>query len=211
VTQPHLQLVDTRGHATGVSSCLLCKATVETIGERPRCPRCLTRVRIRQPESLQRTTALLLAAALLYIPANLLPIMNFQKLGSGDDQTILSGVVHLAEGGFWGLATVVFVASVVVPVLKFIGLGFLVATVRFGWASSRLAATRVHHIVEVVGRWSMIDVFTIALLVALVQLGLLASVEAGPGALYFALVVVLTMLASQTFDPRLLWDTEENR
>ena len=211
MTQPHLHLVETRGHVTGVSSCLLCKATVEMIGDRPRCPRCLTRVRIRQPESLQRTAALLLAAALLYIPANLLPIMNFQKLGSGDAQTILSGVVHLAEGGFWGLATVVFVASVVVPLLKFTGIGFLVATVQFRWSSSRRAATRVHHIVEVVGRWSMIDVFTIALLVALVQLGLLASVEAGLGALYFALVVVLTMLASQTFDPRLLWDTEGNQ
>jgi len=180
------------------------------IGDRPRCPRCRTRVQIRQPESLQRTTALLVAAAVLYIPANFLPIMNFQKLGHGEPQTILSGVVHLAEGGFWGLATVVFVASIVIPVLKLIGISFLVATVRFRWSGSRVAATRVHHIVEIVGRWSMIDVFTIALLVALVQLGLLASVEAGDGALYFALVVVLTMLASQTFDPRLLWDTEKD-
>lgn len=197
-----------RGEEMGLGSCLLCNATVEMIGGRSRCPRCASRVRVRMPESLQRTTALLMAAAILYIPANLLPIMNFQKLGRGEPQTILSGVVHLVEGGFLGLAIVVFVASVVVPVLKLIGIGFLVATVYFGWAGSRIAATRVHHIVELVGRWSMIDVFTIALLVALVQLDLLASVEAGDAALYFAVVVVLTMLASQTFDPRLLWDSD---
>ena len=207
----HQQLVHSRGQETGRSSCLLCNATVDMIGDRARCPRCLTRVRVRQPESLQRTTALLLAAAVLYIPANFLPIMNFQTFGRGEPQTILSGVVHLVEGGFFGLAIVVFVASIVIPVLKLIGIGFLVATVRFRWAGSRVAATRVHHIVEIVGRWSMIDVFTIALLVALVQLGLLASVEAGDGALYFAIVVVLTMSASQTFDPRLLWDTEKEQ
>jgi paraquat-inducible protein A len=118
-------------------------------------------------------------------------------------------VVHLAEAGFYGLAAIVFLASVVVPVLKLIGLGFLVATVQFRWTGSRLAATRVHRLLEITGRWSMIDVFTIALLVALVQLGLLATVEAGVGAVYFAIVVVLTMIASQTFDSRLLWDTED--
>ena len=197
-----------RGRDMGRSSCLLCNATVEMVDDRPRCPRCLRRVEMRLPESLQRTTALLVAAAILYMPANLLPIMNFRQLGRGEPQTILSGVVHLVEGGFWGLAIVVFVASVVVPVMKLIGIGFLVATVHFRWSGSRVAATRVHHIVELVGRWSMIDVFTIALLVALVQLDLLATVEAGDGALYFAIVVVLTMLASQTFDPRLLWDSD---
>ena len=198
-----------RGHAAGQASCLLCHASVDMIGDRARCPRCLSRVHVRLPESLERTTALLVAAAVLYLPANLLPIMTFQQLGRGEPQTILSGVVHLVEGGFWGLAAVVFVASIVVPVMKLIGIGFLVATVRFRWSGSRIAATRVHLFVEMVGRWSMIDVFTIALLVALVQLDLLASVEAGTGALYFALVVVLTMLASQTFDPRLLWDLDE--
>jgi len=163
---------------------------------------------VRMPASLQRTVALLVAAMVLYVPANLLPIMTFQQLGRGEPQTILSGVVHLAEGGFWGLALVVFVASIVVPVLKLIGIAFLIATTYFRWPDSRVAATRVHLLLERVGRWSMIDVFTIALLVSLVQLDLLASVEAGAGALYFAIVVVLTMLASQTFDPRLLWDTD---
>jgi paraquat-inducible protein A len=161
--------------------------------------------------SLQRTIALLVSAVILYLPANLYPIMTVQQLGTGEPQTILSGVVHMIDSGFLGLAMIVFIASVVVPVLKFVGLGFLVATVHFRWTGSRLAATRVHRIVEVVGRWSMIDIFTIALLVALVQLGFLVTVEAGIGAVYFGGVVVLTMLASQTFDPRLLWDTENSR
>lgn len=198
-----------RGLELGKTSCLCCDMTVDISDGRVRCPRCLTQIQIRMPESLQRTTALLASAAILYVPANLYPIMTVQQLGRGDPQTILSGVVHLVEGGFWGLALVVFVASIVVPVLKLIGISFLVATVHFRWEGSRLAATRVHRLVEMVGRWSMIDVFTIALLVALVQLGLLAQVDAGIGAVYFATVVVLTMLASQTFDPRLLWDTEE--
>jgi paraquat-inducible protein A len=197
------------GLELGKSSCLVCHATVDVTGEGDHCPRCMARVRVRMPASLQRTTALLLSALVLYIPANLYPIMTVRQLGHGDPQTILSGVVHLVEAGFIGLALVVFVASVVVPVLKLIGIGFLIATVRFRWKGSRLAATRVYRIVEIVGRWSMLDIFTIALLVALVQLGLLATIEAGSGAVYFALVVVLTMLASQTFDPRLLWDTEE--
>ncbi len=161
------------------------------------------------PDSLQRTTALLLAAGILYLPANLYPIMTVQQLGRGEPQTIFSGVVHLLEAGFFGLAAIVFLASVVVPVLKLIGLGFLIATIQFRWTGSRLAATRVHRLLEITGRWSMIDVFTIALLVALVQLELLATVEAGVGAVYFAIVVVLTMISSQTFDPRLLWDTED--
>jgi paraquat-inducible protein A len=101
------------------------------------------------------------------------------------------------------------VASIVVPVLKRIGIGFLIATVRFRWSASRVAARPVHLLLERVGRWSMIDVFTIALLVALVQLELLASVEAGPGALHFAMVVVLTMIALQMFHPRFVWDTED--
>jgi paraquat-inducible protein A len=198
-----------RGLELGKSSCLVCNATVDVTGEGDHCPRCLSRVRVRLPESLQRTTALLVSAAVLYVPANIYPIMTVRQLGRGDPQTILSGVVHLVEADFLGLALVVFMASVVVPVLKLLGISFLVATVHFRWAGSRLAATWVYRIVEMVGRWSMLDIFTIALLVALVQLGLLATIEAGSGAVFFALVVVLTMLASQTFDPRLLWDTEE--
>jgi paraquat-inducible protein A len=203
-------MTELTGREMGSAPCLCCNAVVEVADGSARCPRCRTKVRMRAPKSLQRTTALLLSAAILYVPANLYPIMTVQQLGRGDPQTIFSGVVHLIESGFLGLATVVFVASVVVPVLKLIGISFLVATAHFRWAGSRLAATRVHRIVEMLGRWSMIDVFTIGLLVALVQLEFLATVEAGVGAVWFALVVVLTMLASQTFDPRLLWDLENS-
>jgi paraquat-inducible protein A len=142
----------------------------------------------------------------LYVPANLYPVMTVRQFERGEPQTILSGVAHMIESGFLSLALIVFVASVVVPILKFLSIAFLVATVQFRWTGSRRVATRLHHIVELVGRWSMIDVFTIALLVALVQLGFLATVEAGTGAVFFGAVVVLTMISSQTFDPRLLWD-----
>ncbi|NQV24678.1 MAG: paraquat-inducible protein A [Rhodopirellula sp.] len=201
----------TTGLEKNMTSCPCCNGVVDISGGNEHCPRCASRVQSRSPKSLQRTTALLFSAVVLYIPANLYPIMTVRQFGSGDAQTIFSGVIHMIESGFMGLAMVVFIASVVVPVLKFLGIGFLIATVHFRWAGSRLAATRVHRIVEMVGRWSMIDIFTIALLVALVQLGFLATVEAGVGAVYFGGVVVLTMLASQTFDPRLLWDTENSR
>jgi paraquat-inducible protein A len=197
------------GTMLGKAPCPCCNCTVDLVHDEARCPRCSASVRMRMPRSLQRTTALLVASGILYLPANLYPIMTVRQLSRGEPQTIFSGVVHLAEAGFLGLAAIVFVASVVVPVLKLIGLGFLVATVQFRWTGSRLAATRVHRLLEITGRWSMIDVFTIALLVALVQLELLATVEAGVGAVYFAIVVVLTMIASQTFDSRLLWDTED--
>jgi paraquat-inducible protein A len=195
----------------GKTSCLCCNAVVDVAGDDSRCHRCASVVRYRVPKSLQRTMALLLSAVVLYVPANIYPIMTVRQFDRGEAQTIFSGVVHMIESGFWGLAAIVFIASVVVPVLKFIALGFLIATVHFRWVGSRLAATRVHRIVEMVGRWSMIDIFTIALLVALVQFGFLATVEAGIGAVYFGGVVVLTMIASQTFDPRLLWDTEDSR
>ena len=199
------------GVELGKTSCLCCNAVVDITGDDSRCHRCSSLVRYRMPKSLQRTMALLVSAVVLYVPANIYPIMTVRQFDRGDAQTIFSGVVHMIESGFWGLAAIVFIASVVVPVLKFIALGFLVATVHFGWVGSRLAATRVHRIVEMLGRWSMIDIFTIALLVALVQFGFLATVEAGIGAVYFGGVVVLTMLASQTFDPRLLWDTGDSR
>ena len=199
------------GLELGKAPCQCCNAVVDVKGDDSSCPRCASPVRHRVPKSLQRTMALLLGAVVLYVPANFYPIMTVRQFGRGDPQTIFSGVVHMIESGFFGLAAVVFIASVVVPVLKFIALSFLIATVHFRWVGSRLAATRVYRIVEMVGRWSMIDIFTIALLVALVQFGFLATVEAGIGAVYFGAVVVLTMLASQTFDPRLLWDTEDSR
>lgn len=171
-----------------------------------RCRRCHTPLCARRPASISRTAALLLAATLLYIPANLLPVMHSTSLGRSEDDTILSGVAYFWTSGDWGLAAVVFIASVVVPMLKLAILAFLVfaAHRRSVWRPHE--RTRLYRLVECIGRWSMLDVFVVALTVALVQFGSFALITAGPGALAFGAVVILTMIASMQFDPRLIWD-----
>lgn len=171
-----------------------------------RCHRCHTPLHVRRPASVSRTAALLLAAALLYIPANLLPVMHSTSLGRSEDDTILSGVAYFWTSGDWGLAAVVFIASVVVPMLKLAILAVLVfaAHRRSTWCPHE--RTRLYRLVECIGRWSMLDVFVVALTVALVHFGSFAVITAGPGALAFGAVVILTMLASMQFDPRLIWD-----
>ena len=171
-----------------------------------RCSRCQTAQHERRPASISRTAALLLAAALLYIPANLLPVMHSTSLGRSEDDTILSGVAYFWTSGDWGLAAVVFIASVVVPMLKLAILALLVfaAHRRSTWRPHEW--TRLYRLVERIGRWSMLDVFVVALTVALVHFGSFAVITAGPGALAFGAVVILTMIASMQFDPRLIWD-----
>ncbi|PWC37920.1 paraquat-inducible protein A [Azospirillum sp. TSO35-2] len=171
-----------------------------------RCTRCHSRLHPREPDSLGRTTALVSAGAILYIPANLLPVMTVVNFGQGAPSTILSGVHELAEAGLWPLALLVFVASVAVPVLKLAGLGWFLLAAWRGSAARLQARTRLYRIIDAIGRWSNIDVFMIAILAALVQFGAVASVRADPGAIAFAGVVVLTMLASHIFDPRVMWD-----
>jgi paraquat-inducible protein A len=162
---------------------------------------------VRKPRSLEKTSAYLAAAAVLYIPANVLPVMHSSSLLVEQDDTILSGVVFLVRTGSWPLGLLVFFASIVVPLLKILALGLLV------WMSARgsrihlLARARLYRVVEFIGRWSMLDIFAVTLLVALVRMGKLASVLPGPGALAFATVVVLTLLAADSFDPRLIWDS----
>jgi len=170
------------------------------------CSRCGSVVHRRKPNSLSRTWALLFAAAICYVPANVYPIMAVTSFGKTQADTILSGVIYLFVHGMWPLALIVFVASVVVPVLKLIGLTALVISVqrKSQWRPRERA--RLYRIVEVVGRWSMVDVYVVTILVALVHLGSLASVEAEIGSFFFGAVVVLTLLASQSFDPRLIWD-----
>lgn len=176
------------------------------------CPRCGASVHRRKPDSLARTTAYLIAAVLCYFPANLYPIMRSTSLGRAQEDTIVTGVVYLFENGMWPLATIVFVASVVVPIAKIVSLAGLVASVKrkSRWRPRDRAAT--YRIVELVGRWSMVDVYVVTILVALVHLGTLANVEVRFGAIFFAAVVVLTILAAESFDPRLIWDSleEEN-
>lgn len=178
-------------------------------GRHLRCPRCTDVLHHRKPESLQRTWALTLAAVVFYIPANLLPIMTVTSLGRSQSDTIFSGVVFLLTHGMWPLAAIVFVASVFVPLLKLLILVFLLVSVhlRSDWRPRE--RTRLYRITETIGRWSMVDVYVVTILVALVRLGSLASIEAEAGAIFFCAVVVLTMLAAMAFDPRLIWDRLE--
>jgi len=170
------------------------------------CPRCGAALHRRRPDSLTRTWALVLTAIILYIPANLFPVMTVISLGSGAPDTIMSGVIELADSGMWPLAALVFFASITVPVLKLIGLILLLVSTQRGATRRLRDRTVLYRIVEAVGRWSMIDIFMISILVALVQLGELATIEPGVGAVSFAAVVVITMIAAMTFDPRLMWD-----
>lgn len=175
------------------------------------CPRCGADVHRRKPDSLSRTWAFLVAALICYIPANLYPIMTSTSLGTAQSDTILSGVIFLFSHGMWPLAVIVFVASVIVPVLKIVILIGLVLSVQWKsqWRPRRRAW--LYRVVETIGRWSMVDVYVVTILVALVHLGSLASVEAELGAFFFGAVVVLTILAAESFDPRLMWDQLEAR
>jgi paraquat-inducible protein A len=159
---------------------------------------------------LARTWALTLTAYILYIPANLLPIMTVTMSGRGEPDTIISGVKELVVGGMWPLALLIFFASITVPVLKLLTLTYLLLSVHFRSHWRPRERTMLYRITESVGRWSMIDIFVIAILVALVKLGALATIEAGAGTVAFAGVVVITMFAAMSFDPRLIWDALEN-
>jgi paraquat-inducible protein A len=171
-----------------------------------RCTRCGSRLHAREPDSLGRTTALVATSAILYVPANLLPVMTVVNFGQGDPSTILGGVGELAGSGMWPLALLVFVASIAVPLLKLGGLAWFVVTAWRGSAARLRGRTRLYRFIDAIGRWSNVDVFMIAILTALVQFGAVASVRADDGAIAFAAVVILTMLASHVFDPRVMWD-----
>ncbi len=174
------------------------------------CSRCRSSVHRRKPNSISRTWAFLIAALICYVPANLYPIMETTSYGYRQTDTILSGVIYLFVSGTWPLAFIVFVASIVVPILKIILLSTLLISVQ--WKSQWRPRERafIYRVVEVIGRWSMVDIYVVAILVALVHLGSLASVKAEQGAFYFGVVIVLTLLAAQSFDPRLIWDQIED-
>jgi paraquat-inducible protein A len=184
---------------------------VTRLVEGSRCPRCRCLLWRRKRASLDRTVALVIAGAALYFPANILPIMAVGRLGRPTPDTIISGIGELVRRGYWPLAVIVLFASVLVPVLKLLSLTWFVVAVRRRWGWALRFRTRLYRWVEAVGRWSNIDVFMISLLVALVQFGVLATVEAKSGAVAFAAVVIITMFASQSFDPRLMWDAAEGR
>lgn len=198
---------------TTLLSCHVCGQLARVADEErhPRCPRCASRLHHRRPDSVTRTWALLLTAVILYVPANLYPVMSIVYLGRGDPQTIIGGVSYLLHEGMWPLAALIFFASVLVPVLKILALGFLLLSVQRGWLERMRDRALLYRIIEGVGRWSMVDVFVVAILVAMVNLGALATIEAGPGIIAFCGVVIVTMIAAMTFDPRLIWDARDAR
>jgi paraquat-inducible protein A len=196
----------------GLSNCHSCGLLVKAGGpvQHACCPRCGTDLHLRKPDSVTRTWAFLIAAMVLYIPANALPVMNTSSLFGTEKDTILSGVAYLWTSGSWSLAVVVFIASIAVPMLKIMALVFLVVSTQLRSVSLLTQRTKIYRLVELVGRWSMLDIYVITILVALVQFNALATIQAGPAAIAFGAVVVLTMLAAMSFDPRLIWDATES-
>ncbi len=187
-------------------ACLDCDLPAPASDGNAHCPRCGARLRRRKPEALSRATALVLAAYLLYIPANFLPVLTVERYGYVESDTIMAGIRELAHIGAWPLAVIVFLASIVVPMLKLLSLSWFLAAEKRRTPRGLLARTRLHAVVANIGRWSNIDVFMGSILAALVQFGILYNVKAEPGALAFAAVVLLTMIASRCFDSRLMWD-----
>ncbi len=195
----------------GAVGCETCDLVSVPRPDDPRCPRCDAVLHPRKPESLTRTWTLVLAAAILYVPANVFPVLTVMQLGAGEPSTILGGVQELLQARMYPLAALVFFASIAVPSLKLVGLTIMLVTTqtgRSGWLRDR---TRLYYVVRWIGRWSMIDIFMEALLGALVRFGTVVTIEPGIGAVAFCGVVILTILAAETFDPRLMWDTAARR
>ena len=187
-----------------LSSCHICSQLSPATS--PECPRCLSPLHLRKVNSIQRSWALLITAAMLYIPAMVYPVTTVYALGQVQASTLMGSVVHFFESGAWPIAIIIFVASVAVPILKIVGLGYLLICVQQKNISNRVQLTKLYRMVEFVGRWSMIDVFVVAILVALVQIGIFINIIPGLGIMAFTGVVVVTMFAAMQFDPRLIWD-----
>lgn len=198
-----------RARAAGLQACPAC-ALVAARDHRGPCPRCGAALHERKPDSTNRSWALLWTSIFLYIPANLLPVTRVISLGRPHEDTIMGGVRYFLRTGSWPLAVVIFVASVAVPVVKFVVLVLLLLSVRGRWRWRPRLRAGLYRLSEAIGRWSMVDIFAITLMVAMLQAGSVASVVPRPGAMAFALMVVATILAVRCFDPRLVWDDLEN-
>jgi len=201
------------GAQAGLLSCETCALLTRPAdaAEPGYCPRCGGELAWRRHHSIQYTWALVIAAAICFIPANVLPVLSTTTLGSVDSDTIMGGVVFLYTSGSWPLALIVLIASVMIPLGKLVALAYLLITVQRGSLGGSRERTRLYRMVKFIGRWSMLDVFVDTFTVALVQLQPLMFVEPGPGVVFFAAVVVLTMIAAESFDPRLIWDSLANR
>jgi len=193
--------------ARGLAVCHVCGLASPVAAHR--CPRCHSGLHLRNRESLQRTWALTIASVVLYFPANLLPILRVESFAGAQSSTILSGVIQFWQEEDYPVAIIIFVASVMIPILKIIAVVCLCLAASAGWRPRGM--TRLYRLTEFVGRWSMVDVFVVAILVGVVQLGSTISIHPGAGAMSFAAVVVLTMFAAMSFDPRLIWDAAATR
>ncbi len=193
----------------GLAVCHTCLALNNATVQR--CNRCGSSVHPRNPDAIQRTIALLIAASVLYIPANLLPIMTTEQLGATTESTIIGGVVLLWNMESYPVALVILIASVFVPIGKILSISALCWTVTRENATSRRQRATLYRITEFIGKWSMIDVFVVAILVALIQITGILVIRPGNAALAFGGTVILTMLAAESFDPRLMWDSKNKK
>jgi paraquat-inducible protein A len=200
--------VSTTAMQQDLQSCEVCGLLSRpSPGEREgACPRCGEELHFRKSGGLQRTLAFLIAAAICYLPANLLPVMTTVTASGKESDTIMQGVVLLWSPTGWPLSIIVLLASIMIPCGKIAGLFYLIFTVRRGSQKNPRQRLKLYRLVEVIGRWSMVDVFVDTFTVSLIQLQPLMEVQPAPGLLFFAAVVVLTMLAAESFDPRLIWD-----
>lgn len=191
----------------GLLSCHQCGKLWKNVEQGDRCGHCNATLHKRKPDSINRTWALLIAACIMYIPANMMPVMITNTFFDSHQDTILSGIIFFWASGEWGLAAVVFIASFLVPLLKLASLFILLISAQQKSTWRQLERAKLYRMIELIGRWSMLDVFVVSLLVGLVQIQGFAQITAGVGIIAFGAVVVLTMLASISFDPRLIWDT----
>jgi paraquat-inducible protein A len=194
----------------GLMGCHHCGTVWREAAEGEACGRCGTRLRRRKPDSINRTWALLVAAGIMYLPANLLPVMITKSLLGAQYDTILSGIIYFWVSGAYGLAAIIFIASFLVPLFKLTALTLMAFMAQRKSASRQLERAKLYNILEVIGRWSMLDVFVVSLLAGLVRIQGFAEISAGIGIAAFGAVVVLTMLASLSFDPRLTWDSTDS-
>ena len=187
-------------------ACTICDLIARGVHEGSHCPRCGATLHIRKPDAFRRTTALVITGFLLYVPANVIPVLTTVRLGRADENTILSGVLELVHNDLWPLAIIVFSASIILPLLKLCGLTWMLIATRLRSRHLLVGRTRFYRMIDLVGRWSNIDVFAVSVLIAALRFGALTEVHAGNGLVAFAAVVIITMIATSSFDTRLMWD-----
>jgi paraquat-inducible protein A len=187
-------------------ACTVCDLVVTGTEEGGGCPRCAATLHARKPDAFRRTTALVITGFLLYVPANFIPVLTTVRLGRADENTILSGVIELVHNDLWPLAIIVFSASIILPLLKLCGLTWMLIATHLRSRRLLVGRTRFYRMIDLVGRWSNIDVFAVSVLIAALRFGALTEVHAGNGLVAFAAVVIVTMVATSVFDTRLMWD-----